>query len=295
MTFVFRDNYTLQINPLSETYVPQDHLKLFKFVGRVVALAVYHGRLVDGFFIRPFYKMMLGKKITLKDMESVDISYYRSLKYILECKNVEAMHLTFACDEEEFNKIKPVELIPGGSKIEVTSANKQTYIEALIKRKFVSRVEKQMNAFMKGFNEVVSLDSIKIFDPNELELLICGLQDINVNDWKANTVYRGEYHAEHPVIVNFWKVVYTFTNELRSRLLQFTTGTSRVPMNGFAELWGSETAQKFTIHSWGHVKQLPRSHTCFNRLDLPLYKTFDELRTNLIVAIENTEGFGGVD
>ena len=35
-------------------------------------MAVYHGKLLDGFFIRPFYKMMLGKSIELKDMESVD-------------------------------------------------------------------------------------------------------------------------------------------------------------------------------------------------------------------------------
>ena len=38
----------------------------------VSGMAVYHGKLLDGFFIRPFYKMMLGKSIELKDMESVD-------------------------------------------------------------------------------------------------------------------------------------------------------------------------------------------------------------------------------
>ena len=39
---------------------------------RLAGMAVYHGKLLDGFFIRPFYKMMLGKSIELKDMESVD-------------------------------------------------------------------------------------------------------------------------------------------------------------------------------------------------------------------------------
>lgn len=47
-------------------------------------MAIYHGKLLDAFFIRPFYKMMLGKSIGLKDMESVDSEYYRSLKWILE-------------------------------------------------------------------------------------------------------------------------------------------------------------------------------------------------------------------
>lgn len=143
-----------------------------------------------------------------------------------------------------------------------------------------------MLAFMEGFTELIPVDLITIFDPNELELLLCGLQvnsgsvlfvcflmgvcfssklvslqDINVNDWKKNTVYKGSYNANHTVIINFWKAVYSFTNETRSRLLQFVTGTSRLPMNGFAELWGSNGPQKFAIEKWGAPEQLPRAHT----------------------------------
>lgn len=72
-----RDNYTLQINPNSGL-CNEDHLSYFTFIGRVAGLAVFHGKLLDGFFIRPFYKMMLGKQITLNDMESV-VSRYGSL------------------------------------------------------------------------------------------------------------------------------------------------------------------------------------------------------------------------
>ncbi|CDS36524.1 neural cell expressed developmentally [Echinococcus multilocularis] len=287
------DNYTLQINPLSGL-ANENHLRYFKFIGRVCGMAVYHGKLVDGFFIRPFYKMMLGRKIGLKDMEAVDSGYYRSLKYILDA-DPRDLELTFAVDEEHFGETVEVELIPNGRSCLVTNANKRDYIERIINWRFVSRVEHQMCAFLEGFNDIIPLETLQLFDANELELLMCGLQDINVHDWKANTLYKGEYHANHPVIVNFWKTLYTFTNELRSRLLQFVTGTSRVPMNGFVELWGSAGPQKFTIESWGSPNQLPRAHTCFNRLDLPPYGSFDELRCKLIIAIENAEGFEGVD
>ncbi|KER23350.1 hypothetical protein T265_08760 [Opisthorchis viverrini] len=287
------DNYTLQINPLSGV-ANEDHLKYFKFIGRVVGMAVYHGKLIDGFFIRPFYKMMLEKTITLKDMEAVDSEYYRSLKYILE-EDPSVLGLTFSVDEEHFGETVEVDLIPNGRQIPVTNQNKKQYIECIISWRFVSRIKPQMWAFLDGFKDLVDLEALKIFDANELELLICGLQDISVSDWKANTLYKGEYHPNHPVIVNFWKAVYTFTNELRSRLLQFVTGTSRVPMNGFAELWGSSGPQKFTIECWGTTEQLPRAHTCFNRLDLPPYSSFRELRCKLIIAIENAEGFEGVD
>ncbi|TNN10325.1 E3 ubiquitin-protein ligase NEDD4-like isoform 1 [Schistosoma japonicum] len=287
------DNYTLQINPLSGM-ANEEHLKYFKFIGRVVGMAVYHGKLVDGFFIRPFYKMMLGKTISLKDMESVDSEYYRSLKYILK-EDPASLDLTMSVEEEHFGETVEVDLIKDGRNIRVTNSNKTQYIERIINWRFVSRVEKQMCAFLEGFSDLIPLEALQIFDANELELLMCGLQDISVSDWKANTLYKGEYHANHPVIVNLWKAIYTFTNELRSRLLQFVTGTSRVPMNGFAELWGSSGPQKFTVECWGSVDQLPRAHTCFNRLDLPAYPSFEELRCKLIIAIENAEGFEGVD
>lgn len=110
-----------------------------------------------------------------------------------------------------------------------------------------------------------------------------------------NTAFKGEYNPQHRVIQWFWMAMYSFPNELRLRFLQFVTGTSRVPMNGFAELQGSNGYQKFTIQSWGDYKQLPRAHTCFNRLDLPPYRSYEELREKLLLAIENSEGFDGVD
>ena len=46
---VFRDNYTLQINPLSGIY-NEDHMSYFEFVGRIAGMAAYHGKLLDGKF-----------------------------------------------------------------------------------------------------------------------------------------------------------------------------------------------------------------------------------------------------
>ncbi|NWI15478.1 NED4L ligase, partial [Crypturellus soui] len=251
------DNYTLQINPNSGL-CNEDHLSYFTFIGRVAGLAVYHGKLLDGFFIRPFYKMMLGKPITLKDMESVDSEYYNSLKWILENDPTE-LDLMFCIDEENFGQTYQVDLKPNGSEIMVTNENKREYIDLVIQWRFVNRVQKQMNAFLEGFTELLPIDLIKIFDENELEAVL--LMDA----------------------------------EKRIRLLQFVTGTSRVPMNGFAELYGSNGPQLFTIEQWGSPDKLPRAHTCFNRLDLPLYESFEDLREKLLMAVENAQGFEGVD
>ncbi|XP_031433583.1 E3 ubiquitin-protein ligase NEDD4-like isoform X4 [Clupea harengus] len=287
------DNYTLQINPNSGL-CNEDHLSYFKFIGRVAGMAVYHGKLLDGFFIRPFYKMMLGKQITLKDMESVDSEYYNSLKWILENDPTE-LDLRFCIDEDNFGQTYQVDLKPNGSDMLVTNDNKKEYIDLVIQWRFVNRVQKQMNAFLEGFTELIIIDLIKIFDENELELLMCGLGDVDVNDWRQHTVYKNGYCPNHPVIQWFWKAVLLMDAEKRIRLLQFVTGTSRVPMNGFAELYGSNGPQLFTIEMWGTPDKLPRAHTCFNRLDLPAYDTFEDLREKLLMAVENAQGFEGVD
>ncbi|XP_009988423.1 PREDICTED: E3 ubiquitin-protein ligase NEDD4 isoform X1 [Tauraco erythrolophus] len=287
------DNYTLQINPNSGL-CNEDHLSYFKFIGRVAGMAVYHGKLLDAFFIRPFYKMMLQKPITLHDMESVDSEYYNSLRWILENDPAE-LDLRFVVDEELFGQTHQHELKSGGSEIVVTNKNKRDYIHLVIQWRFVSRVQKQMAAFKEGFFELIPQDLIKIFDENELELLMCGLGDVDVADWKLHTKYKNGYNINHQVIQWFWKAVLMMDSEKRIRLLQFVTGTSRVPMNGFAELYGSNGPQLFTVEQWGTPEKLPRAHTCFNRLDLPPYDSFEDLWDKLLLAIENTQGFDGVD
>ncbi|TRY98633.1 hypothetical protein DNTS_005882 [Danionella cerebrum] len=287
------DNYTLQINPNSGL-CNEDHLSYFKFIGRVAGMAVYHGKLLDGFFIRPFYKMMLGKQISLNDMESVDSEYYNSLKWILENDPTE-LDLRFCIDEDNFGQTYQVDLKPHGSDMVVTNDNKKEYIDLVIQWRFVNRVQKQMNAFLEGFTELIPIDLIKIFDENELELLMCGLGDVDVNDWRQHTIYKNGYCPNHPLIQWFWKAVLLMDAEKRIRLLQFVTGTSRVPMNGFAELYGSNGPQLFTIEQWGTPDKLPRAHTCFNRLDLPMYESFEDLREKLLMAVENAQGFEGVD
>src|SRR5258707_1707366 len=47
--YLATDNYTLQINPASG--VNPEHLNYFKFIGRVLGLAIFHHRFFDAYFI----------------------------------------------------------------------------------------------------------------------------------------------------------------------------------------------------------------------------------------------------
>ncbi|KAI7811631.1 putative NEDD4-like E3 ubiquitin-protein ligase WWP2 [Triplophysa rosa] len=285
-----KNNYCLQINPASS--INPDHLTYFRFIGRFIAMALYHGKFIDTGFTLPFYKRMLNKKPTLKDLESIDPEFYNSIMWVKENDLEECgVELYFAQDMEILGKVTTHQLKNDGENELVTQDNKEEYIGLLTDWRFMRGVEEQTKAFLDGFNEVVPLEWLRYFDEKELELMLCGMQEIDLSDWQKNTIYR-HYTKNSKQIQWFWQVVKEMDNEKRIRLLQFVTGTCRLPVGGFTELIGSNGPQKFCIDKVGKETWLPRSHTCFNRLDLPPYKNLEQLREKLLFAIEETEGFG---
>ncbi|KAF5711292.1 e3 ubiquitin ligase hula [Fusarium mundagurra] len=284
------DNYTLQINPHSG--INPEHLNYFKFIGRVVGLAIFHRRFLDAFFIGALYKMMLGKAVALADMEGVDADFHRSLQWMLD-NDISGgiLEQTFSTEDERFGVMTTEDLIPDGRNIDVTNENKKEYVDLMVKWRIEKRIAEQFQAFKEGFQELIPQDLINVFDERELELLIGGIAEIDVDDWKKHTDYRG-YTESDEVVQNFWATVRSWDGEQKSRLLQFTTGTSRIPVNGFKDLQGSDGPRRFTIEKAGEITNLPKAHTCFNRLDLPPYKSLEMLQQKLTIAVEETMGFG---
>ncbi|KAG5064002.1 hypothetical protein JHK85_005185 [Glycine max] len=267
---------TFQPNPNS--VYQTEHLSYFKFVGRVVGKALFDGQLLDVHFTRSFYKHILGVKNDISDV----------------------LDLTFSIDADEEKlilyertEVTDYELIPGGRNIKVTEENKHQYVDLVAEHRLTTAIRPQINSFLEGFNEMIPRELISIFNDKELELLISGLPDIDLDDLRANTEYSG-YSAASPVIQWFWEVVQGLSKEDKARLLQFVTGTSKVPLEGFSALQGISGSQKFQIHkAYGSPDHLPSAHTCFNQLDLPEYPSKHHLEERLLLAIhEASEGFG---
>ena len=145
----------------------------------------------------------------------------------------------------------------------------------------------------QGFHDLVPPELISLFNEKELELLISGLPDIDLDDLQANTDYSN-WRASDRNIEWFWNVLKEFTKEEKANFLQFVSGTSKVPIGGFAQLQGMRGVQKFNIHrAYGGEGLLPAAHTCFNQLDLPEYKSEEETREKLKLALkEGSGGFG---
>ena len=270
---VASDRTTFHPNRLSS--INPEHLMFFKFIGRIIGKALYEGRVLDCHFSRAVYKQIMSKQVNLKDMETLDLEYYKSLEWMLHNDITDIITETFSTEVEAFGEMQTVDLIENGRNIPVTEDNKHEYIRLITEYRLTGAVEEQLKEFLRGFHDIVPAELVSIFSEQELELLISGLPDINVDDWKNNTEYHN-YTAASPQIQWFWRAVRTFEKEEQAKLLQFVTGTSKVPLNGFKELEGMNGFSKFNIHrDYGSKDRLPSSHTCFNRkstipLQLPI-------------------------
>lgn len=306
---VSSDRTTFHPNQLSS--INEEHLMFFKFIGRIIGKALYEGRVLDCHFSRAVYKRILGKAVSVKDMESLDPDYYKSLIWMLENDITDIITETFSVDNDKFGVVETIDFIEDGRNVPVTEENKHEYVRLMVEWKLTGSVKAQLDEFLKGFHDIIPAELVSIFNEQELELLISGLPEIDVDDWKSNTEYHN-YSASSPQIQWFWRAIRSFDKEERAKLLQFVTGTSKVPLNGFKELEGMNGFSRFNIHrDYGNKERLPSSHTCFNRklhclkhisshmltqpleLDLPEYESYETLRAQVLTAITaGSEYFG---
>jgi len=220
------DGATFQPNPLS--MINTNHLDYFKFVGRVIGKAICDGQLMDAHFTRSFYKHVLGIPVDFQDIEATDPDYYKTLKQIMENPLEYLMlDLTFSAEIHKFGQAEVVDLIPNGRNIPVTDENKGDYIRLVAHHRMTAAIRAQIDSFLQGFYDLVPAELVCLFSPAELELLICGLPEVDIDELHATTEYH-QYKASDPVIGWFWATVREFNREERAAFLHFVTGTSKV-------------------------------------------------------------------
>ena len=290
------DGGSYHINPLSGKFT-QNHLEYFHFSGRLFAKAIMQHHSIPATLSLPLRKQLLYLPITFSDLEFVDVELYRNLQWMRENSNVECLSLDFTVTYTDRDQTIHEELKPDGANIMVTDENKSEYLLLRLRHRMLESIKPQLQSFLTGFYEVLPADLMSVFDYQELELLMCGIPEIDMEDWKRHTEYLGEYARlgpRHKIIKWFWKAVEAMTVEERVRLLQFTTGCSRLPAQGFKALMSNDgNYRRFNIQSITKEQSLyPRAHTCFNKIDLPMYKSPAELEAYLsVVANMEVSGF----
>ncbi|KAG8189904.1 hypothetical protein JTE90_018685 [Oedothorax gibbosus] len=316
---LFRATSEERLFPSPTSYIHENHLSLFEFVGKMLGKALYEGIVVDVPFASFFLSQVLGHThsalySSIDELPSLDPELYKSLTYIKHYKgDLRDLDLTFSIDEDCMGQIITHELLPGGKAVAVSSENKISYIHLMAHFRMHVQIHDQTNAFIKGFRTIVNPDWLTMFSTPELQRLISGDNTpIDLTDLRKHTKYFGGFHNNHRVINWLWDVLEKdFTQEQHQKFLKFVTSCSKPPLLGFAHLEpafsircvevsddqdtgdtvGSVLRGFFTIRKRDPVHRLPTSSTCFNLLKLPNYQRKATLREKLKYAITCNTGF----
>ena len=292
-------------------------VQMFSFIGRLVAKALYDDRLLNLPFNKAFWKLVLGKPMNLLDLESVDINIGR---YILELNQVvknkqqirdehsdpdiqekhikrldlkgvriEDMHLNFTLPGYEH-----IELKPNGKNICVTVDNIESYIALVAEQTLLQNC--QAIAFRKGFEKLISIEMLNVFEYDELESVICGggSECWEFEYLKTAIIPAHGYTRSSNVFKNLLKLISCFNIEDRKMFLQFVTGCPRLPIGGFKSLTPPLTVVRKlpTNINISPDKYLPSVMTCQNYLKIPEYSSYDVLEKQLRYAFtEAKEAF----
>ena len=298
--FVISDSneFSYIINPfLSHN---KENIEYFSFIGKLIAKALFDNITVNICFNKLIYKMILQEEISFKDLLFIDYSLYTSLKNLkginlAQNNKNNNLELYYSIEMKDvYNHMHNLELIEKGREIPLT--NIDDYISKRIKF-MIGMYEPFIKVIRDNIYKYLSKEVITNFTSDEFELILNGRPFIDIEEWKIFTEYKEPYNNNHYIIKWFWEILNTLSQKELSNLLLFSTGSGRVPLGGFAVLESNRgNIARFTIEMLPYkngCKNFIKAHTCFNRIDIPLFKNKQEM-IEMIKFVSNQEilGFG---
>ncbi|ALC43709.1 Ube3a [Drosophila busckii] len=263
----------------------------FTLIGIIIGLAIYNNVILAVNFPMVVYRKLMGYRGTFYDLCDWSPTLYKSLKDLLDYQGQdmeEVFEQTFKISYSNvFGEVVEHELVPNGGDVLVGQHNKLSFVNLYADFLLNVDIQQQFNAFRKGFEMVTDESPLKLlFRPEEIEKLVCGSREFDFVELEHSTEYEGGYTEETQIVRDFWSIVHAMPHESKRKLLEFTTGSARVPVGGLKCL-------RLLITRHGpDSDRLPTSHTCFNVLLLPEYSSKEKLEERLLKAINYSKGFG---
>ena len=133
-------------HPNRTSYINPEHLSFSNSLG-VLLVKLFTTTAFDCHFSRAVYKRILGKPQSLKDMETLDLEYFKSLMWMLENDITDVITEDFSVETDDYGEHKIIDLIPNGRNIPVTEENKNEYVKKVVEYRLQTSVEEQMENF----------------------------------------------------------------------------------------------------------------------------------------------------
>ena len=278
------------------------NLDLYEFIGKLMIKVIADIINVRNLIInRVLLKSILKRPITLDDMKYYNLELYQKLKYINDNqirgnKQLESIRFVWNIKGPN-NNVQEIELVQGGKNIFLNDSNKITFIDKVIYVEAIMPYNEQIKYTQKGLFSIIDQDVRGVFSVEELNFLITGQENIDLNDWKENTIYKGAYNPNHPVIKMFWDKIGSMQKNELIKFLEFSTGTGSVQIDGFGSLKGvGGRIQKFTIEPFtNYSAENPDVYTfhrivakrVYNTIILPEYRSRQELDQAINMILYN--------
>jgi len=277
-----------------------ERLNTFRNIGRIIGLCLLQNEICPLFFQRHVLKYILGRKIGWHDLAFFDPVMYESLRELVQEAELKpdsslifsALDLTFCVELGTEEGGEQMELITGGSDIEVTPNNVHDYVRKYAEYRMLTSCEKALENMRQGVFDVIPRGSLDGLTSEDLKLLLNGVGDINVQTLIGYTSFNDESGEGGDKVQRFkrwfWCIVEKMTPLERQDLVYFWTSSPALP----ASEEGFQPMPSITVRP-ADDNHLPTANTCISRLYIPLYSTRAILRTKLLLAIK-TKSFGFV-
>ncbi|XP_045036552.1 ubiquitin-protein ligase E3A isoform X2 [Daphnia magna] len=262
----------------------------FTLIGIILGLAIYNTIILDIHFPMVVYRKLLGRKGTFEDLQELDPTLWKGLTELLEYSDSdmeETLMQTFSISYKDvFGVVYNHDLKENGASCNVNLENRREFVELYADYLLNECIGRQFAAFHRGFAMVTDESPLNtLFRPEEVEQLVCGSHIFDFEELQNATEYDGGFDNKSETIQHFWSVVHELSVEDKRRLLQFTTGSDRVPVGGLGRL------KLIIARNGADSDRLPMAHTCYNVLLLPEYNNKEKLKERLMKAIDYSKGF----
>lgn len=270
--------------------------KYFICLGYVVARGLYDDRLFDIPLNSLFWDLVLKRPINYSSIKKVDKFVGKFIQDQLSSKekndnSLENCDIYFTLPWNE-----NVPLVPGGEDIKLSSSNLEEYVYQVFNKMLVEGQKDIVEAFTIGFNKVFNIKELQCFTSSEIEDIICGSGNTNNNIWTydnliQNIIPMHGFTKESLVYKGLINILLNMTNSERKMFLLFVTGSPRLPIGGFKNLYPKLTVVMFQSEVLGSaLTESPDSHlpsvmTCQNYLKIPNYSSEEVLKNKLFTAI----------
>lgn len=230
----------------------------------------------------------------MKLLEDVDPQLASSLTTILDMvhngqsDSVSSLCLTFVLPGDD-----EVELIKNGRDIEVTGKNAEEFVRRVVHHVLFGGVQQQVEALLRGLNEVLDVRGLLAFEGTELELLICGP---SFEKWTVNFLVQASrcdhgYSHESQAVLYFLQVLSEMDQSDQQRFVLFATGSPALPLGGLRKLHPRLTIVRRTPEGGRSPDvTLPTVMTCTNYFKLPEYSSLEITRKQVMYAVREGQG-----